>query len=76
MKLPKLPTVAKINEVLADAKKALGALGVMTTAAVGFGLLDSATAGLVLGGIGVLTTGVVWVLDNDSKPAVPPAPTV
>lgn len=58
----------KLNTVLTDAKKALGALTVGVASAVGFGFLDSAEAGLITGGIGVASAVVVYLLDNE-KPA-------
>jgi hypothetical protein len=65
VKLPTLPEV----------RKALGALGVMEAAAVGYGLIDSATAGFITAGLGVATAGVVWLLNNEKpktpNPAVP-----
>lgn len=54
-------------QTLGEIKKTLGALGVMVPTAVGFGLIDSATAGLVMGGITVATAGVVYLLNNEKK---------
>lgn len=56
----KLPTLGEI-------KKTLGALGVMEVSAVGFGLIDSATAGLMTAVLGVATAGVVYLLNNEKK---------
>ena len=52
---------------LGEVKKALGALTVMESAAVGYGLIDSATAGLVTAALGVATAGVVYLLDNEKR---------
>lgn len=57
----KLPTLGEV-------KKALGALGVMEAAAVGYGLIDSATAGLITAALGVATSGVVYLLRNREAP--------
>lgn len=57
------------RQILLDSKKALGAAAVMVTSAVGFGLVDSATAGIATGVIGVATVGVVYLLKNEKPPA-------
>lgn len=56
---------AKLRRLATDAKKALGALLAMESAAVGFGLLDSTTAGVITGCIGVATAGLVYALKNE-----------
>lgn len=61
MKLPNLPSLPEV-------KKALTVLAVLVPTAVVYGFIDSATAGTILGVIGVATTGVVWWIKNE-KPA-------
>lgn len=59
-----------LRQVLADARKAIGALTIGEAAAVTAGLLGDQTAGYVAGAIGVANAVVVYLLKN-TPPAGP-----
>jgi len=56
---------ARARAFLVAAKKACGCAVTMATAAAAAGLIDGGTAAAILGVTGVVSTGVVYWLDNE-----------
>lgn len=56
-----------VRAVLLDAKKAVGVVSAIEAAAVGYGLLDGATAGYVTAGLGAVSGAIVYLLRNVPK---------